>query len=208
MKKILALLGLFCTLTYAQPTAFKEGDFIFQNLNCGALCDAINEVTYGYEGLNFNHMGMVLEQEGSLQVVEATWPAVTLTPLDEFLSKTSETMYLGRVLPKYEKIIPAAKAFALKQIGIPYDDNYLYANGKYYCSELIYDAFKAANKNKEFFHMYPMTYRSKYTGDFFPVWVQYFEKLNQIIPEGALGCNPAGISLSKKITIVGPVIQE
>lgn len=207
MKLLIALLGLFCTLAHAQPTTFKEGDLIFQNLNCGPLCDAINEVTYGYEGLNFNHMGMVLEQEGSLQVIEATWPEVKLTPLDQFLNNTSETMYLGRVLPKYEKLIPATKAFALKQLGIPYDDNYLYANGKYYCSELIYDAFKAANKNKEFFIMYPMTYRSKYTGDFFPVWVQYFEKLNQIIPEGALGCNPAGISLSKKITIVGPIVH-
>jgi len=52
-----------------------------------------------------------------------------------------------------------------------------------------------------------MTYRSKYTGDFFPVWVQYFEKLDQVIPEGALGCNPAGISRSRNIVMVGPITQ-
>jgi len=207
MKKIIVLLVLMCTTTYAQQTTFKEGDFIFQNLACGPLCDAINEVTFGYEDLNFNHMGMVIDYEGELQVIEATWPAVCITPLKDFLKKTPETMYLGRVLPKYEKLIPKAKDFAIKQVGVPYDDNYLYANGKYYCSELIYDAFKSANKNKEFFYMYPMTYRSKYTGDFFPVWVQYFEKLDQVIPEGALGCNPAGISRSRNIVMVGPITQ-
>ncbi len=207
MKKIVALIVLLCTMSYGQQTTFQEGDLIFQNLQCGPLCDAINEVTFGYQGLNFNHIGMVIEHDGSLQVIEATWPVVCITPLDQFLSKTPETMYLGRLLPKYQKMIPAAKAFAIQQVGVPYDDNYLYANDKYYCSELIYDAFKTANKNKEFFPLYPMTYRSKYTGQPFPVWVEYFEKRGQVIPEGALGCNPAGMSLSKKITIVGPIVQ-
>jgi len=207
MRKIIALIGLLCTLSYGQQTTFKEGDFIFQNLKCGPLCDAINEVTYGYEGLNFNHIGMVIEHEGSLQVIEATWPEVCITPLDQFLNKTPEPSYLGRLVVKHEKLIPQAKAFALEQLGVPYDENYLYANGKYYCSELIYDAFKTANKNKEFFRMYPMTYKSKYTGEYFPVWVQYFEKLDQIIPEGSPGCNPASLSWSKNITIVGPIVQ-
>ena len=207
MKKILALIVLLSTISYAQQTTFKEGDLIFQNLKCGPLCDAINEVTYGYEGLNFNHIGMVIEHEGSLQVIEATWPEVCITPLNQFLNKTPEPSYLGRLVVKHEKLIPQAKAFALEQLGVPYDENYLYANGKYYCSELIYDAFKAANKNKEFFRMYPMTYKSKYTGEYFPVWVQYFEKLDQIIPEGSPGCNPASLSWSKNITIVGPIVQ-
>lgn len=207
MRKIVALIGLCCTLSYTQPTAFKEGDLIFQNLKCGPLCDAINEVTYGYEGLNFNHIGMVIEHEGRLQVIEATSPEVCITPMEQFLNKTTEPAYLGRLISKYEKLIPQAKAFALEQLGVPYDENYLYANGKYYCSELLYDAFKSANKNKEFFKLYPMTYRSKYTGEYFPVWEQYFEKLDQIIPEGAPGCNPASMSWSKNITIVGPIVQ-
>lgn len=208
MKVIISLFFslLFITLS-AQTTNFKEGDIIFQNLNCGPLCDAINEVTFGYNDLNFNHNGMVIEHDGTLQVIEATWPSVCITPLDDFLKKTPNTMYLGRLLPEHEKLIPAAKKFALQQIGIPYDVNYLYNNNKYYCSELLYDAFKAANNNEEFFKLYPMTYRSKNDGEFFSVWVDYFQKLNQAIPEGELGCNPAGMSLSDKITIVGPILQ-
>lgn len=203
----LLLLIIFPLSLSAQKTTFKEGDFIFQNIDCGPLCDAINEVTQGYKDLNFNHIGMVIRYENQLQVIEATHPKVCVTPLKNFLNKTSATMYLGRLLPEYEEMIPKAKSFALEQVDIPYDDNYLYNNGKYYCSELIYDAFKAANNNSAFFKMYPMTYKSKYTGEFFPVWVEYFKKLDQSVPEGLPGCNPAGLSLSEKITIVGAISQ-
>lgn len=204
MIRLLIVL-LFSTTVFAQQTQFVEGDLIFQNLSCGPLCDAINEVTYGYEDHNFNHMGMVVNYKDTLQVVEATWPQVCITPLDDFLAKTKEPMYLGRLKPQFRKLIPQATAFAIEQVGVPYDENYLYQNGKYYCSELIYDAFKKANKNKSFFYLYPMTYKSKYTGEYFPVWEEYFLKLNQEIPEGQIGCNPAGMSLSQKITIVGKI---
>ncbi|MDR0229777.1 MAG: hypothetical protein LBI72_12060 [Flavobacteriaceae bacterium] len=204
MKKLLFLL-LFTTTLFAQQTEFKEGDLIFQNKQCGPLCDAINEVTHGYNDLNFNHIGMVIEHEGSLQVIEATWPKVCITPLKDFLNTTKEPMYLGRLKSKYTKLIPDAKTFAVKQVGVPYDENYLYANGKYYCSELIYEAFKSANKGKSFFYLYPMTYKSKYTKETFPVWQEYFDKLNQTVPEGAPGCNPAGMSLDLKINILGPI---
>lgn len=204
MKLFLTIL-LFTTSIFAQKPQFEEGDFIFQNLNCGPLCDAINEVTIGYEDNNFNHMGMVINYEGSLQVIEATYPAVCITPLEDFLAKSDQTMYLGRLKQAFTKLIPKAVEFSIKQVGVPYDENYLYSNGKYYCSELIYDAFKAANKGKGFFYLYPMTYKSKYTEEYFPVWVEYFEKLEQPIPQGAPGCNPAGMSLSQKITIISKI---
>lgn len=40
-----------------------------------------------------------------------------------------------------------------------------------------------------------MTYRDPDTGEMFPVWVAYFERLGAEIPEGALGLNPGGMSL-------------
>ena len=49
-------------------------------------------------------------------------------------------MFVGRLKRKYRKYIPE-NHFSLQQVGVPYDDEYLYDNGKYYCSELIYDAF-------------------------------------------------------------------
>ncbi len=207
MKKIALLLLLISCFSWAQKTSFKEGDLIFQNINCGPLCDAINEVTFGYNDINFNHIGMVINYDNKLQVIEATWPQVAITPLDAFLAKTTNTMYLGRLLPEYTYLIENAKLFAIKQVGIPYDVNYLMNNGKYYCSELLYDAFKYANEDNEFFKLYPMTYKSKTTGEYFPEWLDYFEKLGQEVPENLPGCNPAGLSLSKKITIVEAIVQ-
>lgn len=207
MKKIFFLIILISTSILAQKTEFKEGDLIFQNLQCGPLCDAINEVTIGYDDLNFNHVGMVIEHDGKLQVIEATFPEVCITPLSDFLNKTKTSMYLGRLNPKFQKLIPKAKEYSLLQVGKPYDENYLLNNGKFYCSELLYEAFKYANKGSGFFYLYPMTYKSKHTEDYFPVWVEYFEKLNQPIPEGLPGCNPAGMTLSSKITMLG-IIQK
>ncbi|AMP99373.1 hypothetical protein AY601_2483 [Pedobacter cryoconitis] len=181
----------------------KSGDLIFQNLDCGPLCDAINAVTQGYQGNKFSHMGMVLLRNDSVLVIEASGKNVHLTPLQTFLSKSAHPHYVGRLKPAYQKIIPAALAFSMAQMGVLYDDQYLYDNGKYYCSELIYDAFKAANKNKPFFKLFPMTYKEPGSGAYFPVWKVYFEHLNMEVPEGKPGCNPGGISLSDKIDILG-----
>lgn len=185
-------------------SVLQEGDLIFQNLNCGPMCDAINEVTTGYKGLKFNHIGLVVFKNDEIYVLEASGIAVKSTPLDLFLNYSSQTMYLGRLKEEYLHLIPEAIQFASQQIGVPYDDAFLYDNGKYYCSELIYDAFKYAYK-KPFFSLYPMTYKPLNSDEFFPIWVSYFKELNQDIPEGLPGCNPGGLSTSDRIQILGPL---
>ncbi len=133
------------------------------------MCDAINEVTTGYQGLKFNHMGLVVIENGQTFVIEAGGTAVKKTPLDQFLLYSSKTMYLARLKEAYTDLIPKAIAFANAQIGVAYDDEFLYDNGKYYCSELIYDAFQFAYK-KPFFNLYPMTYKPLGSDEFFPIW--------------------------------------
>lgn len=198
---------LFClisTLSFAQNVKLKTGDIIFQSMNCGPLCEAINEVTEGYQGKDFSHLGLVLIQNDSIYIIEAGGKEVKLTPYKIFKTYTNEEMYVGRLKPKYRKYIPEAIAFSLKQIGTPYDEEYLYDNGKYYCSELIYDAFLEAYK-KPLFQMFPMTFKSPKTNEFFDVWEEYYKNLKMEIPEGKLGCNPGGISTSDKLKIIGTV---
>lgn len=168
------------------------------------MCEAINEVTTGYAGLKFNHIGLVAIKNDEIYVIEASGEAVKSTPLNTFLRYSSQTMYLGRLKEEYVDLIPDAIAFASKQIGVPYDDEFLYDNGKYYCSELIYDAFKSAYK-QPFFSLFPMTYKPLGSNTYFPVWVNYFKELGQPIPEGLPGCNPGGLSISDRITILGPI---
>jgi hypothetical protein len=181
----------------------QDGDLIFQNLECGPLCDAINAVTQGYQNKKFSHMGMVQLRNDSVLVIEAAGKDVHRTPIKSFLAKSSQPHYVGRLKPAYQQLVPAAIAFSDKQMGRAYDDQYLYNNSKYYCSELIYDAFKAANQNTPFFQLLPMTYKEPGSGQFFPGWAAYFKQRNMEVPEGKPGCNPGGISLSEKIEILG-----
>jgi Permuted papain-like amidase enzyme, YaeF/YiiX, C92 family len=202
MKKLFFILYLIPILSFSQKIELKTGDIIFQSMNCGPLCDAINQVTEGYKGHDFSHLGLVYIQNDSIYIIEAAGSAVQLTSLEKFKSYTNETMFVGRLKRKHRKLIPKAIDFALNQIGVPYDDAYLYDNGSYYCSELIYDAFLNAY-GKPFFELQPMTFKAPNSDTYFEVWQEYYDKLEIEIPEGELGCNPGGISTSNKLKIIG-----
>ncbi|MFY7743343.1 MAG: YiiX/YebB-like N1pC/P60 family cysteine hydrolase [Flavobacterium sp.] len=187
---------------FGQTSKLKNGDLLFQKMNCGELCDAIHAVTEGFDGNDFSHLGLVVIENDSIFIIEAAGNAVRKVTLEQFSKNTQSTMFIGRVKSKYTKLIPQVISFSKQQIGIPYDDVYLYDNRKYYCSELIYDAFLKAY-GKPFFELQPMTFKKPNTNEFFPAWVDYYQNLKIEIPEGKLGCNPGGISISDKIKIVG-----
>lgn len=204
-QTLLALLIIILPVTVSAVAQkdLKNGDIIFQDLDCGPMCDAIEAVTEGYQGLDFSHMGMVYLRNDSILVIESIGKGVILTPIDQFLKRTPKQHLVGRLKPKYTGLIPQALGYSLLCMGMPYDDAFLYGNGKYYCSELIYDAFKHANGGKPFFKLFPMTYKEPGTDNFYPVWEHHFNQLNLPVPEGLPGCNPGGMSQSDKIRILG-----
>lgn len=185
----------------------RVGDILFQDMDCGPMCEAIERVTTSWNNRNFSHLGLVVSQNDLLFVVEAIGTDVHLTPLNTFLyrSKTSSgqpKVVVGRLRKPYRALIPNAINFAMRQIGVPYDDDFLYDNRKYYCSELIFDAFKDANNGVPLFELKPMTFHDPETGKPFSVWEDYFESKSVPIPEGKPGCNPGGLSMSPKIRMV------
>ncbi len=191
----------------SEISKLKEGDLLFQDLNCGELCDAIEAVTEGVNGKDFSHCAMVVKINDSLQVVEAIGDKVQVTSLHKFFARSGDTttiqnITIGRVLKKYQPLIAKAAMNAKAHIGEPYDDVFLMNNNSWYCSELLYEVFKAANDSKDFFALNPMTFKDPKTNTFFPAWVDYYEQLNQEIPEGKPGINPGLISRSNKIEIV------
>jgi len=204
MNKYIWFFFLFPLVLFAQKNKLKTGDLLFQKMNCGDLCEAIHAVTEGFNGYDFSHLGLVVIENDSVFIIEAAGNAVRKVTLEQFSKNTQTTMFIGRVKSKYKKLIPEVISFSKQQIGIPYDDDYLYDNGKYYCSELIYDAFLKAY-GMPFFELQPMTFKQPNTNEFFPAWVEYYQKLKIEIPEGKPGCNPGGISTSKKIKIVGKI---
>jgi Uncharacterized distant relative of cell wall-associated hydrolases len=181
-----------------------EGDLLLQDLDCGPLCDAIESVTDGFDSHDFSHIGLVAFKEGTrdVYVIEAVGNNVRLTRMDSFMARTTNKVYIARVNPKYASLIPTAIKFAKMQLGKPYDDEFIYDNDKYYCSELIYDAFKSANGDKPFFKLEPMTFKSPNSKEYNPAWVKYYSELNMDIPQDKPGINPAGISRSDKLVIL------
>jgi hypothetical protein len=183
-------------------TQLMEGDLLFINLDCGPLCDAIEAVTEGAHGKDFSHCGMLAMNGNTLMVIEAIGDKVQYTSITDFLARSADTtITVGRPSSLKSEVVSRAVAYAQEQLGESYDDSYLFDNGKWYCSELIYESFKAANSGLEFFEPSPMTFKVPGEDEFFNAWVDYYENLHQPIPEGMLGVNPGGLSRSEHLNI-------
>ena len=221
MRRVL-ICGIFigaalAAVTVAQPQngpeanefALQPGDLLFQSLDCGDLCDAIYAVTEGRGGANFAHVGMVTETSGNDALIIESVGAfgVVETPLREYLAKAegpdgAPRVVVGRLDADYQELIPDAIEAARERLGKPYDPVYLIDNGAYYCSELLYEAFREANDGEPLFQLEPMTFKEPETGVLFPAWEDHYANLNEPVPEGEPGLNPGGMSNAPFIEIV------
>ena len=206
---IISLVLLLLNSCSYNDTEYKpqEGDILFQDLECGPLCNAIKQVTLGRDSAQFSHIGLVQNIDGKWMVLEAISNGVQHTSLNDFLNRSLDEngqpkIWVGNVQANYHWIIPRVKARTEAYLNIPYDDVFILNNQKYYCSELLYDIFKEANNDQAFFDLEPMTFKDPFNGEFLPIWIDYYRNLNTPIPQGKLGINPAGISRSPKIEIV------
>jgi Permuted papain-like amidase enzyme, YaeF/YiiX, C92 family len=191
----------------ADTSIFKNGDLVFQDLDCGDLCDAIEKVTQSYHHKNLSHIGVVeVDDDKKIFVIEA-YGDVKKTSIKNFLDRVKDEnknpkVIVGRLKNEYNFLIDSAVSYANQSIGIGYDDAFLPNNKKYYCSELVYECFKKANHDSDFFSLAPMTFNDPKTHLPMKTWIDYYEKLKIKIPEGELGINPGAISRSSKIEIV------
>ncbi|MDC0535244.1 YiiX/YebB-like N1pC/P60 family cysteine hydrolase [Francisellaceae bacterium] len=209
MKNFLIWLCLVCSLSVHAFALYqpKVGDLLFQDLNCGALCNAITGVTKGYDNSYISHVGMVISAEPKVEVIEAIGDDVHVVSLQQFLdasvNKQGEPrVIVGRLMPEYQHLVPGAVKYALSKIGMPYNETFKPDNdGKtFYCSQLIYDAFKSADDGKPIFKTNKMTFEAD--GKILSAWKNYFHNLNVKVPEGEVGTNPGMLSRSNIIKII------
>ena len=186
-----------------QKFELQEGDLLFQDLDSSPVCDAIELVTPGYKDANFSHIGLVILDNDTLKVLEAIPPKVVLTDMKSFFNRSYDTegkskIIAGRLKDEFQHTIKDAITYAKSKMGRKYDEAFLMNNNSYYCSELIYDAFK----KDSIFQLQPMTFLHPGTNDTLTVWENYYSKLGFKIPQNKPGINPGIMSLSDKIEMV------
>lgn len=207
---IIILLITGCGQYFVAEEGFEPevGDLLFQDVDCGEFCDAIEKVTTGCGGADFTHVGIVVENKDSkVMVLEAGSDGVKSRALDDFLNvsldkKGCPEVVVGRLRKDYRYLIKPAVKEGLLLVGKPYDKAFVINNDSYYCSELIYEIFLRANNGKPLFELQPMTFKDPDTGRIFHIWQKYFDELDLPVPQDKPGINPGGISRSSIIEIV------
>ena len=211
-KKIVLFLS-FCTLLAscnipAENFKLRDGDLLFSvGKGESELLKAIQNATSKGGEIPFSHVGIAYIENDSVFVLEAApKQGVVKTPLPDFIDESAKIDFepiiaVGRVKKAHEKSAKEAPQRALMHIGKKYDFAYSESNDDFYCSELVRFSFLDSN-GKPIFPAQPMSFKNKETGLEEPFWVDHFKKLNQEIPEGEPGTNPADMAKSDLIEIV------
>ena len=108
----------------------REGDVIFQT----SQSKQSPLIQIGTRS-KITHCGIIVMKNGKPYVLE-TLQTLVLTPLDKFIARGKDGKYwLKR--PSKDNIRIKYKDY----LGKPYDLAFKFDNGKFYCSELIYDVY-------------------------------------------------------------------
>ena len=102
-------LVIYILFMIRQPNvSFKNGDILFQDLDCGAPCEAIEAVTQGYNGSQLSHCAIITKAGSSFSntiVAEAIGEKVTTITLEEFLNRSNKVL-VGRLKKEHSQLIP------------------------------------------------------------------------------------------------------
>lgn len=189
-------------------TNWKEGFLLFQRLECGSLCAAIQAVTPSYQNIGFNHAAIVSKKGDSLGVVEAIGNRVQWTPLHQFLNRRAGSepakVMVGIPAGPWRRAARKAARLAQTYLERPYDVKYLPDSINMYCTEVIYFSFQAVLGDRSPFGLQPMSFKNKSSGKTDFGWEQYYRDLGMEVPEGVPGCNPGQYSLLPELKMVSP----
>jgi len=188
---------LIGALACTRPSGkLRTGDLLFQAGRESTMSEAIAAATGDESALAFTHVGIAICCDGADSVLEATSDGgVRMASLNEFLSKSARVKGEPAVAVKRLKDttgIAAAVTRARCCMGQPYDCSYLPDNGKMYCSELVWESYRTPS-GERIFPARPMNFRAA-DGSMPQFWVEWFERLDEEIPEGVPGTNPAEMS--------------
>jgi len=135
------LVTLACWLAPTLASAdVRPGDVVFQRSRT-AQAEVIAEVTRS----EWTHVGVVLERDGALVVLEAGAP-VGWTPIADWKARGVGGRMLVRRLPRRLGRAELARLARLGErfVGRAYDARFEWNDRRLYCSELVYRLFELA----------------------------------------------------------------
>jgi Permuted papain-like amidase enzyme, YaeF/YiiX, C92 family len=179
----------------------------FQELGEHPAADDLAECA-GWAGRVVDHVALFApDGDGAAGVIEAYPPRVRWTGLPVFLTRHLDghghpAVFVGRLRPPLQRLIPAAIDFARSRIGRPFDEWYEEGDDAYYCSELICCAFREANSGREVFPSTEMRFGGGQGDTVSRYWRRHFSRAGRTIPNGLIGSNPGLLSRFDQLHIV------
>lgn len=193
MKKTLLYIGMLFSAVSCdgKHPALQAGDLLFVAGKRSQMEEAIVAATATDGTLNYTHVGIATGGACADSVLEASTAGVRIVPLAEFLAEAGRIG--GRPAVTVMRLrdtsgVRAAVARARRHLGTAYDYSFRPANGKLYCSELIWECYLTPD-DKPLFPARPMRFRAA-DGTMPRYWRELFEELGEPIPEGVPGTNP------------------
>ena len=187
MKRSLLYIGiLFSAVSCGRNDhALQSGDLLFQAGESSDMTGAITAATGENGRLNFSHVGIAVVKNGADSVLEATTNGgVRLTALPEFRLKDTAG-------------VCEAVRRARSHLGLPYDYSFRPDNGKFYCSELVWECYRTSD-GSPIFTARPMNFRAK-DGTLPQFWTELFARRGESVPEGVPGTNPNDMSQERTL---------
>jgi hypothetical protein len=192
----------------ALDLAPREGDLIFVDMDCGPLCEAIEDVTIAQLGQGqprWSHVGIFSWSPEGPVVLEARGP-VRATPWSAFLAETlrpgaptqaSSRSLTGFCVLRTTLDLPTRRALvarALARLGAPYDGAFAWGDGAWYCSELVAHALAEVGAPAAWTEPLPMAYGSpEATPAAHATWRAYFAERGEPVPEARPGLSPLAL---------------
>jgi len=184
----------------------RTGDLLFQRTAAEGMGDAIAESTARDTAETFTHVGIVEEAADGTFVVEAIDTSVRRTPIADFLARSAQrdgrpVVAVGRLREAGPATVRRALQRAHERIGAPYDDDFLPDNGKFYCSELVWECYVAEDGKTPLLQSRPMNFRAA-DGQIPHFWVDHFAARDREVPQGVAGTNPNDMARDPAVEIV------
>ena len=205
---LLFILGACCNLNDKQQ--IQTGDLLFigipMDYDAGNnMAQAISAAT-GDGEINYIHTAVLeVDDAGAVWVIDATLAhGVDRHPLDtlfkDFTLNNGERATFKVMRLKDDEGAARHVEQCKALLGEEYDVYFLPANGKHYCTEVVYDCYLNRD-GSHIFDSVPMNFKNK-DGEMPEYWTWLFGLLGQPVPQGVPGTNPQMMFASPALEFV------